>query len=133
MFLKNKIIYLSTYLFYFFLAAIASGRKQDYYFFGLTCILSILDDIHSVFWCSILADIHSMRLLGKVNNSWNVFRHVLFQNTITLPPGVQIPPGTVLMRNEQGQLMFVPALQQSASQPTSTPGQRIQYVRVFIM
>jgi GGDEF domain-containing protein len=40
--------------------------------------------------------------------------------------------GTVLMRNEQGQLMFVPALQQPSSQPNSTPGQRIQYVRVSI-
>ncbi|XP_071175731.1 transcription initiation factor TFIID subunit 4-like isoform X1 [Mytilus edulis] len=48
-------------------------------------------------------------------------------NTITLPPGVQIPPGTVLMRNEQGQLMFVPALH--ASQQPTTQGQRIQYVR----
>jgi hypothetical protein len=36
------------------------------------------------------------------------------------------------MRNEQGQLMFVPALQQPSSQPNSTPGQRIQYVRVSI-
>ncbi|XP_076110194.1 uncharacterized protein LOC143078989 isoform X2 [Mytilus galloprovincialis] len=49
------------------------------------------------------------------------------RNTITLPPGVQIPPGTVLMRNEQGQLMFVPALH--ASQQPTTQGQRIQYVR----
>uniref|UniRef100_K1RCI1 Transcription initiation factor TFIID subunit 4 n=2 Tax=Magallana TaxID=2171616 RepID=K1RCI1_MAGGI len=54
------------------------------------------------------------------------------QNTIALPPGVQIPPGAQLVRNEQGQLVFViqqPAATSAATghrmfvrQPANSPG-----------
>ncbi|XP_061196997.1 transcription initiation factor TFIID subunit 4-like isoform X2 [Saccostrea echinata] len=46
------------------------------------------------------------------------------QNTIALPPGVQIPPGAQIVRNEQGQLVFV--IQQPPA--TSATGHRM-YVR----
>lgn len=49
-------------------------------------------------------------------------------NTIALPPGVQIPPGAQLVRNEQGQLVFV--IQQPAVTSAAT-GHRM-FVRVGI-
>ena len=39
---------------------------------------------------------------------------VFFQGTITLPAGFQLPPGTVLMKNEQGQIVV---MQQGTLQP----------------
>ncbi len=61
----------------------------------------------------------------------------MFQNaTITLPPGLQLPAGTVLMKNEQGQIVFVSGQQGALQQPNSTiqPGPqatyKIQTVRV---
>lgn len=38
------------------------------------------------------------------------------QNTITLPPGVQLPPGAVIVKNEQGQYMVVSGQQQQQLQ-----------------
>ena len=58
----------------------------------------------------------------------------LFQGpTITLPAGLHLPPGTVLMKNEQGQLVFVS--QQGAPIPAQAAhGQpatvKVQAVRV---
>ncbi|KAJ8316709.1 hypothetical protein KUTeg_005739 [Tegillarca granosa] len=43
--------------------------------------------------------------------------------TITLPPGLHIPPGTVLMRNEHGNLMFPPS--SSAQGQARPPGTQI--------
>ena len=40
-----------------------------------------------------------------------------------------IPPGAMLMKNEQGQLMFVTA-NQPGQHPGAVGGTRIQYVRV---
>lgn len=51
-------------------------------------------------------------------NTLTIFYFALQQNTIALPPGVQIPPGAQLVRNEQGQLVFV--IQQPAATSAAT-------------
>ncbi|XP_041376302.1 transcription initiation factor TFIID subunit 4-like [Gigantopelta aegis] len=48
-------------------------------------------------------------------------------NTITIPSGFQLPPGTLLMRNEQGQLMLVSTTNQGGAGPHSAT--KIQAVR----
>jgi len=39
------------------------------------------------------------------------------QNTITLPPGFQLPPGAVIVKNEAGQYMVVSGPQPQVQQP----------------
>ena len=34
--------------------------------------------------------------------------NVFVQSTVSIPAGLTIPPGSILMKNEQGQLMLVP-------------------------
>lgn len=41
------------------------------------------------------------------------------QNTISLPPGVQLPPGTILMQNDKGQIVFM-SRAPAPPQPVST-------------
>jgi hypothetical protein len=40
---------------------------------------------------------------------------------IRLPPGIQLPPGTIVMRNDKGQLVFVLG-QQANLQQSNMPG-----------
>ena len=54
----------------------------------------------------------------------------VFQNTITIPSGFQLPAGTLLMRNEQGQLMLVSTTNQGGSGPHTAT--KIQTVRVRV-
>lgn len=55
-------------------------------------------------------------------STFTIYFFALQQNTIQLPPGVQIPPGAQLVRNEQGQLVFV--IQQPAA-TSATTGHRM--------
>ena len=48
-----------------------------------------------------------LQILRLFNNHVYVTSCLLPQNTITLPPGVQLPPGAVIVKNEQGQYMVV--------------------------
>ncbi|XP_067935999.1 transcription initiation factor TFIID subunit 4-like isoform X2 [Watersipora subatra] len=43
-------------------------------------------------------------------------------NTISLPPGVQLPPGTILMQNDKGQIVFMSRAPAPQNQPANSGG-----------
>lgn len=51
----------------------------------------------------------------------------MFQSTISLPPGVSLPPGTILMQNEKGQIVFM----SRAPAPQNVSIGAIQLVLIF--
>jgi len=58
---------------------------------------------------------------------------VLFtaQNTVNIPAGLSIPPGSILMKNDQGQLMLVPGGSQVNSPVRQVLQVQFCYVRVL--
>ena len=65
--------------------------------------------------------------------------YLFFQGTITLPPGIVPGQGTVLMKNEQGQIVIIQPGSLPGQHPassvtisSSTTPQKVQYVRVSI-